>query len=214
MRSTNRPTRFLAFAVLVLAGCASPVTGPTLPDERPAFSQGYGGGNGPTIIELAADHSPFYNQSVSFWAKAGFSSQGEIYFKDDRGRRGERFARLRINSNSLLRYPDGRSFAAGDSVLITMRIADTSAVLFEMEPSGLQFRSKKMAELRIDYTEADFDFNKDGVVDALDLAIQQSLAIWMQEGSAPFEPVASTNLFQVEEIVAPIPGFSRFAIAY
>ena len=210
---TRRFPRFLLAALMVMAACASPPTGPTAPAEAPNFAQGPDNYS-PVIITLADSHSPFFNESVSFLAKAGSSAEGAIYFKDDRGRQGKLYAKLRLSGNSLLSYPDGRPFAKGDAVMITMRIGDGEQILFDMQPSGLRFTSKDPAQLLIGYAEADPDYNHDGVVDALDLAIKETLAIWMQELDQPFSRIASVNFPEADEMVARIAGFSRFAIAY
>jgi hypothetical protein len=170
-----------------------------------------------TIVTLAANHPGYFNPEVSFWARAGQDAEGIIYFADstDNLGRGEAYARLRIRPGSLLAFPDGRLFARGDSVLISMRVVDPDRVLFEMQPSGLRFSSSRPAELKIEYAHADPDYNQDGILDAADAAIQHALAIWQQEARGePFVMTASVNFEAQREIQARAVSFSRFAIAY
>src|SRR5689334_2812226 len=102
------------------------------------------------IIRLPANHPPFVDPSVSFYAVVGENAEGTIYFQDDQGNRGDKFARLRIDKGSLLARPNGTPFESGDSVLITMTVSDQSEFLVEMQPSGLRFSSHKPAELRLE----------------------------------------------------------------
>ncbi len=219
MLRTHRSTPLLLAAIVALGACATgPSAGVRALGDQPAFAQGSGHDGSedsdPVILDLADDHAPFFNQSVSFWAKAGSNAEGAIYFQDDRGRQGNRYARLKLSGRSLLSYPDGRPFAKGDSILITMTVDPSNRMLFEMEPTGLRFSSDRMAELRIDYSEANPDYNHDGVVDAVDAGIKALLAIWVQEASEPFLKLGSVNFPEIDELVARINGFSRFAIAY
>jgi len=131
------------------------------------------------------------------------------------GGQGEEFLRLRVRDESLLSRPDGTPFAAGDSVLITVRVVDVTRILFEADPSGLTFNPSQPAELKIHYSHADHDFNEDGAIDASDDQIKSQLAIWRQETlTGPFIRLGSVNIEGLEEINADILGFSRFAIAY
>jgi hypothetical protein len=205
----------LFFLALVLGGCNSePATGPETPAQVSARRQAAGQ---VVIITLEANHPGFFNPEVSFWAKAGKDTEAIIYFADstERSGRGQGYARLRVRPSSLLAYPDGRLFAPGDSVLITMRVADPDLILFEMQPSGLRFSTARPAELKIEYDHADPDYNHDGVVDAADAAIQHALAIWQQEGPGePFFLTESVNIEASRQILAKVLSFSRLAIAY
>ena len=197
--------RFLAAAVVFAAGsCADDSTGPT---EKPPAEL--------NILRLPANHAPFEQTSVSFWARVNQSREGRIYFLDGEGKRGEEFARLKIDSGSLLARPDGTAFGVGDSILITMTVVDPTQVLIELQPAGLRFRSDKPAELKLDYGEADDDFDDDGDVDDDDERTQQLLAIWRQEqAGSTFIKLGSVKSEDLEEIEAKLVSFSRYAIAY
>ncbi|HEX9167103.1 MAG TPA: hypothetical protein VF862_14415 [Gemmatimonadales bacterium] len=205
MPSSSLAFRLLAAAVILGAGsCADDSLGPT---EKPPAEL--------NILRLPANHAPFEATSVSFWARVNQSREGRIYLLDAEGKRGEEFARLKIDSGSLLARPDGTSFGAGDSVLITMTVVDPPRVLVELQPAGLRFRSDKPAELKLDYGEADDDFDDDGDVDVDDERTEQLLAIWRQEkAGSPFVKLGSVKFEDLEEIEAKLVSFSRYAIAY
>ena len=167
------------------------------------------------VARLASTSPPLFNPEESFFAKKGEDRELRIYFQDVSGGQGEEFLRLRVRDESLLSRPDGTPFAAGDSVLITVRVVDVTRILFEADPSGLTFNPSQPAELKIHYSHADHDFNEDGTIDASDDQIKSQLAIWRQETlTGPFIRLGSVNIEGLEEINADILGFSRFAIAY
>jgi hypothetical protein len=152
------------------------------------------------ILRLPPDHPPFEATVVTFWARANDSREGRIYFLDGEGNRGEEYARLKIDSGSLLAYPDGTLFAPEDSVLITMSVADPTRVLIHLEPTGLTFRPDKPAELKLEYDEADPDYQ---------------LAIWRQaQPGDPYIRIGSVRFEDLREIEARLTSFSRYAIAY
>ena len=196
----------LAVAVLVAATACSDSTAPG-DNTRPPENL--------NVARLASTSPPLFNPEESFFAKKGEDRELRIYFQDVSGGQGEEFLRLRVRDESLLSRPDGTPFAAGDSVLITVRVVDVTRILFEADPSGLTFNPSQPAELKIHYSHADHDFNEDGTIDASDDQIKSQLAIWRQETlSGPFIRLGSVNIEGLEEINADILGFSRFAIAY
>lgn len=188
-----------------LLACGSDSTGPDdsrLPAEL-------------NILRLAPDHPPFEATSVSFWARRGDSREGKLYFLNSEGQRGEEFAVLKIDSQSLLARPDGSLIQVGDSVLITMTVVDQSQLLVELQPSGLRFSSSKPAELKLDYGEADDDYNGDGRVDGKDSEAELQFAIWRQEKPGdPFVRLGSVKVEDLKEVEAKLVSFSRYAIAY
>jgi hypothetical protein len=195
-----------AVIVLLLGvlACSSDSTGPT---EKPPSEL--------NILRLAPNHPPFEATSVGFWARRGDSREGKIYFLNAQGARGEEFARLKIDSESLSSRPDGTPIALGDSIFITMTVVDQSQLLVELQPSGLRFSSSKPAELKLDYGEADDDYNHDGRVDEKDSEAEQQFAIWRQEkAGAPFVKIGSVKVEELKEVEAKLLSFSRYAIAY
>lgn len=204
----HRPFRRIAAVMLAaVAGCGSGVTEPTPGEERPEAAL--------TILRLAASAPPLFNPVVAFWAKRGQDSKGEIFFRKADGSRGEKYVRLDLSDRALLAYPDGRLFADGDSVLITMRVTDPQRILIELEPSGLRFSPDEPAELEIRYGHANGDFDEDGDEDGKDRQIEQILSIWRQaSAAAPFVRLGTLRFEDLKELEARLLGFSRLAIAY
>lgn len=199
----------LSIALGLTFGCGdSDGSGPNPPPEqRPPAAL--------NILKLAANSPPVFNPVESFWAKKGVDSEVKIYFQDAVGGQGEEYLRLRIDDISLQALPNGTPIAVGDSVLITIRVADPTQILFEFEPTGLTFNPQKPAELDIKYQQADDDFNEDGVVDQEDEDIEDTLSIWRQENpGGDFVKIGSLVIESIEEIDAELLGFSRYAIAY
>ena len=196
------PPRLLLLG-LALAGCSDT----TAPQQRQSDNL--------VILRLDPTGPPLYNREVSFYAKVGEGTEGSLYFRGPQGQRTDEFARLRIGSGSLLARPDGTPFGANDSILITMRLADSSWILVELQPSGLTFRSDQPAELRLKYAHADRDFNRDGEVDDRDTEVEHRLSLWRQEKPGdPFIKVGSVRSESEKLIRANLMGFTRFAIAY
>ena len=206
-RSLPRAGLLLAGLGMGLARCGSDAAGPNPDDPRNELDL--------NVIRLPANAPPFYGTSVSFYAKVGQEASGFLYFQDQEGKRGEKFAELKIPSDALLARPDGTPFAAGDSVLITMQVGDPARLLVELQPSGIQFRGSSPAELKLEYGEAGDDLNHDGRVDGEDDEIEQRLAIWRQEQPGdPFVRVGTVKLEDENEVEAKLSSFSRYAIAY
>ena len=167
------------------------------------------------FARLASGTPSLLNAEESFYAKKGEDREVRIFFQSSTGDGEEEFLRLRVRPGSLLARPDGTPFQNGDSVLITVRVADPVNILFDLEPSGLSFSPAEPAEIKIHYNHADHDFNEDHSIDVLDSQIKAQLSIWRQETlSDPFIRVGSVNAEDLEEIDADILGFSRYAIAY
>lgn len=168
------------------------------------------------VIRLPNSAPPLFNDSVAFFAKVGRDDEGLIYFRDNAGERGEKFARLRIRRNSLLARPDGTPFGSNDSILIVMKAVSPRDLLVEMRPAGLKFSSSQPAELKIEYEATDGDLDGDGDGDDDDdQSIEQKLSIWRQETpSDPFVKLGSVKTEGLREFEAKLLGFTRFALAY
>ena len=203
MRRT--PVLTLAFAAGMVA--CSDSSGPDTGGVKPPGEL--------TIIRLPAGSPPIWNPVDSFYAKRGEDRELRIYFEDEVGGPGEEYLRLRVDSPSLLSYPDGTLFQVGDSVLITVRVVDPEQIYFEFEPSGLRFNPSVPAQLKIDYAETEGDLDDDGDVDVDDDAIEQVIDLWRQEQAGQdFVKLGAVKLEDLDEIEADILGFTRYAIAY
>lgn len=197
----------LGIAAAVAAACSNDTSSPTTDDNRPQDAL--------NVVHVAATSTPLFNPVDSFYAKRGEDREVRIYFQDSGGGQGEEYLRLRVNANSLSSLPDGTPIAAGDSVLIHVSVVDPTQMLFEFQPSGLQFDPANPAELKIHYDHADGDINDDGKADSTDDLLEHTLAIWRQENPGdPFVRLSSLLTLELDEADANITGFTRYALAY
>lgn len=207
-----RTHRLLALTALVaaMAACAD-------------SNSGDGGGN--TVppgqlrfIRLPATAPTLCADTVRFWAKRGVGIEGALVFPepgDDCNGSTEDFVRLKLDSQSLLKYPDGTPFQAGDSVLITLAWVGNDSILVHLEPTGLLFDPAHPAELKIEYVHVNGDFDDDGDVDADDDAIEHQIDIWRQPTLVDnYTKVGTAKFEDTDEIEARLNGFSRYALAY
>jgi hypothetical protein len=201
--------RFLLLAVC--AGAAASCSDSSSPSD--------GGGSKPpselNVVHVSPTSTPLVSTTVSFYAVRGQNSEGSISFQGTGGGEGEEFVRLRIDANTLLALPDSTPILPGDSVLITLTVVDPTEMLFDLQPTGLQFSPADPAELKIHYDHADGDINDDGVSNALDDTLERTLAIWRQEKPGdPFVRLTSVLTIETDEATADLTGFSRYALAY
>ena len=125
------------------------------------------------------------------------------------------FMRFKVSASSLDRRPDGSVIQMGDSVLITIRVADPSRLILDFQPSGLRFSAAQPADLKLVFRESNHDFDGDGDEDADDDRAKASLRIWKQEAPGlPWMRLTSTTEFSLEELEADLLGFTGYAIAY
>lgn len=155
--------------------------------------------------------------SVSFWAVAGRGREASLYFRPRAGSTDSvRFLRFKIESDTRLRRPDGTLVADGDSIRITIRMLDFSRLITRFEPSGMKFE-RDPAELRLDFSSADGDYDDDGDDDAADDEKVSSFAIWKQERvGLPWTKL--TSLVEISgnmrEVKAEIGSFTNHAVAF
>jgi len=203
-----RRARFLTLTLAAALAACSDSGGPSLGGVKPPADL--------SIIKLAPGSPAIWNPVDSFYAKKGTDRELRIYFTNTNGTGpGEEYLRLRVDAPSLLTRPDGTPFQVGDSVLITVRVPDPTLVQFQFEPSGLKFDPSMPAQLKIEYAEANKDYNEDGSVNGTDSAIKQQLAIWRQEQLGQnYSTISTVNVQELDECNADLLGFTRYAIAY
>jgi hypothetical protein len=166
-------------------------------------------------LEIRPDAPPLERTDTTFYAVKGQEREVIIYFTEGAGGRGTIFFLLRVFAGSLASRPDGTPIAEGDSVLITVRAADPSRVLFDVEPSGLTFDPATPPLMLLHYNEVDPDLDGDGDGDAADLDIEQRLTIWRQETPGGlFTRLESTVNLELDGVGTSLAGFSRYAISY
>lgn len=205
---TIRQYRWLVASVCALGalGCGDG-TAPA-PLSRPADQLHF--------LRPAATAQPLPDTAISFWAKRGEDRELRLYYAPRPGSGdSEEFLRLSVPAAALLQRPDGSLVAAGDSVLISVRVVDPSRLIVEFEPSGLKFSPASPARLRLELAETDSDLDGDGVVDARDDALKTQLSVWRQEGPGqPWFKVTSSVFTDLNEVEADVFGFTGYALAY
>lgn len=207
----HAPNRTLLAALLAgaLAACSGDSFMPTTPAGPTEVSE-----SALSVIKVAPTELP-ETTAASFYAVKGEKREQRLYTQRADGSRGDEYLRLTVDDNSLLAFPDGRPFLPGDSVLITILVADQSRMLFQLEPAGLRFNPANPAELRIDYGTANGDLDGDGDHDAADDSLETHLGIWRQATpGTPFERLPSLVSTSSRDVRAALPGFSRYAVSY
>ena len=129
--------------------------------------------------------------SVSFWAVRGQDREVAMYYRPLAG--------------------------GGDSVRITIRILDLSKLITEFSPSGLVFSDLRPAELRLDFRNADNDYNRDGAVNQSDTNLIPTFAIWKQEavGQPWFKLTSAVEVSgNLSEVKADVTSFTNHAVAW
>ncbi len=159
---------------------------------------------------------PLYTDTASLLVTAGQSGDVRIYYTNTTiGGPGEEFLRFEVAGDGLFRKPDGSAFQPGDTIRISIRVADPKKFQFEFQPAGLQFNPNDPARFRVEYLHADHDYNGDGVVDAADSTIQGQLDIWKNDPpSTLWFKQGGVNFESLEEIEANILSFSQYAVAW
>lgn len=201
----------IALGVVLLgavAGCQSDGSISPDSDTRPAEALHF--------LRPAVDAPPLANPFLSFWAKRGVDREAFMYYQSRPGRSDSSvFMKFKVSASSLDRRPDGTAILMGDSVLITIRVADPARLILDFQPSGLRFSAANPADLKLDFSESSHDFDGDGDEDADDSRAKMALRIWKQEAPGlPWVRLASVTEFNLEELEADILGFTGYAIAY
>jgi hypothetical protein len=142
---------------------------------------------------------------TSFWAVAGEDRRLILRHPEEGAGEGEEFFELRVRPDALLRRPDGTPFAPGDSIRIDVALDPERRFLFRFEPSGLQFRTDRPAELRIRYLRVEGELDED---------FENRMRLWRQQAPGDrWFPVGTVRFKDLREIRGEIEHFTGFAIA-
>lgn len=168
------------------------------------------------FLELPSGAPPLVVQTASFWARTDDNREVRMYFRPRPGQSdSSEFLRFQVDEGSLARRPNGTLFAAIDSILITVSVVDMQRLIVDFQPSGLRFSPSRPARLKIEYENADHDFDDDGDVDPDDENLEQTFSIWRQETvGAPWFELGTVRRDEIDEIEADILGFTNHALAY
>jgi hypothetical protein len=211
--------RVAALALCAFAlGCGRDAVSPTsalAPSNAAHFSKGSDDSD-PNFLSPAPDAPSIANPVIVFTATKGRDTVVRmIYNKGRTGRDSALFAQFRVPSQGLAYRPDGTAIAQGESVQITMTLVDATRGIIEFQPSGLRFSSKNPAVLKVSYEHANPDLNGDGVVNATDTQLRSQLHIICRESpTSQWFSIPSTNSLELNEVEAPILGFSGYAIDF
>ena len=169
-----------------------------------------------TFLQLPPGAPPLVVQTASFWARTDANREVRMYFRPRAGQAdSSEFLRFRVDEGSLSRRPNGSAFAGVDSILITVTVVDLQRLIVDFQPSGLRFSQSRPARLKIEYENADHDFDDDGDVDSNDEALEQRFSIWRQEtAGAPWFELGTVRRADLDEIEGDIFGFTNHALAY
>jgi hypothetical protein len=159
---------------------------------------------------------PLVADSASFYAKVGADRQVQLFYQGATpSDTGEAFLQFEVKADGLLKRPDGTAFQAGDSILITVSVADPQRFDFTFAPAGLQFNPADPARLHIEYNHSDHDFNEDGLIDAKDSTAENLLSLWRREPpDSLWTQIGSVKNEELDEIEAAILSFTQFAVAW
>ncbi len=213
---------------LVLGACADGRQ-PVAPDAPVAELEGFvakppappppppSSGNPQAFVLRQASSAPTLERySASFWAVKGKDRTLEVRYTESNSSVSNRpFLRLIVYEASLDRDTNGKRLRTGDSLLISVQI-DPATFRVDFEPSGLAFNTSKMPSLRLSYSYADLDVDRDGDVDPTDALILESATNFYHytTTSSPWtlQPTIRNNFERYLEM--SLPGFSGYAVSW
>lgn len=199
-----------ALLLVVLAACRD-VAAPPLQPELTAVSLPSPAGI--PMLRQAADAPPLETYQVSFWAKDGEAASVTVNYQSADESVGQPFLRFDIPKNGLASGADGARFRRGDSILVTLTIHPVNFAV-DFQPSGLWFSPGRSARLTIWYQNADPDLNGDGVVDAVDQALAQHIAMWGHAAHTPWVRLPSDHNATPPSVSTVLRHFSEYAVSW
>lgn len=160
---------------------------------------------------------PLLAKQASFWPKVGVDRAVRLFYQGATAvDTGQLLLEFEVPPDGLYKRPDGTAFQPGDSILITVTVVDTTRFLFDFQPAGLQFNPANPARLKVEFANANHDFNSDGVIDARDFAIEaDSLGVWRRDPPDTLWYRQYAIKFGLpEEFDTDVLGFSQYAVAW
>jgi len=217
VRRTSRfrrlPALLLGAWILTAAACggddpAGPAGPSDPPDSVPSAEL--------TFLRQAAAAPQLVTYDTTVVAIAGEQLDLEIRYLPLPGQdSGEKFLEFKLDDESLASYPPshptrpGQPFAAGDTVWLRV-VVDPQLLIATMEPSGLTFNPLRPAELEIRYSNADDDYDDDGVSDP---ELEVEIDLWRQESPGDdWERSGDVKDLATDRIRAFLGGFSRYGL--
>jgi hypothetical protein len=199
--------------VVGIIGCAAEPPGPTEATATVPVASSTGDdvpSSEPRFLQADAGAPSIANPVVSFWANKSDDRRVRMYYHAAPGvADSSTFLEFRVDKGSLAAYPDGRRFAAGDSVRITITLVDAERLIVDCQPSGLRFSADRPASLKMSFAHTDVGD------DHTDPSVERSLRIWRRELSeGPWTMQRSAVEIGTHEVRSDVLGFSGYVIAY
>ncbi len=215
MRTAIRTTTCLALGgllamPLLLSACGDGA--PTSPGPVPVPEAQL------TFLRQAPSAPPLLTTDTTVIATKGQDLEVRLFYAPPPGSgsaTGEEFLRLKIEEQTLLRYPashprQGTLFQDGDTVSIRIQVAPED-IIATLEPNGLLFNPNEPARLKLRYAEADDDIDNDGDPDP---ELEVEIDMWRQENPGdPWFRIGTVKSEALDEVEAELFGFSRYALA-
>jgi hypothetical protein len=188
--------RLVAATLLALWACSSS----TSPDAGVPTSSLH-------FLSPNSSAPPLVTDTVRFYAVAGESRSASLYYRPAADETDSiRFLAFEVPAGALVQRPDGTPIATGDSLLITIAIADPTRLIVGFEPSGLVFGNGRPVELTLSFANAD---------SALTTGGESALAMWRQEMPGDrWHKVPSNVDKDALTVTGRIGGFSVYTTAY
>jgi Prokaryotic membrane lipoprotein lipid attachment site len=177
-------------AALAVAGCS------TADDPNPGVPES-------ALHFLTPDPGApgFAVDTLRLYAVVGQDRSAVLYYRDS-----VPFATFDIPAGALTRDATGAPLAAGDSLLITVAIADSSRLIVGFQPAGLAFSNGHPAQLTLSYAHAHNNLSPSN---------ESSLSLWRQENPGePWHRVSSNTRKDVKTVSGRVDGFTVYATAY
>lgn len=171
-----------------------------------------------TFLRQAPTAPPLLTTDTTVIATRGQDLEVRLFYAPPAGSgsaTGEEFLRLKIDEETLLRYPashprQGALFQDGDTVSIRIQVAPQD-IIATLEPNGLLFNTNEPAKLKLRYAEADEDIDDDGDDDP---ELEVEIDMWRQETPGdPWFRIGNVKSEDLDEVEADLFGFSRYALA-
>jgi hypothetical protein len=206
--SVTRKTLTIAAALATLTACDMSHS-PTSPAATPPSTIHKNGILGSLLhFLLPASGAPgLATDTVRFYAVVGQDRSASIWYHKASGQTDStRWVNFDVPSGALVTDQNGDTLASGDSLQITMYLADSSNMVVGFQPSGLVFNGSHQPTLVQSYHWAS----------SASLPLMQILlGMYNQEtpGGLWF-PISSSVQLMAQTVTGSVPGFSVYASAY
>ena len=200
----------LAIGVLFSLAACDQASAPTQPAATPTSVVRKDG-----ILEsllhflFPASNAPgLVSDAVRFYAVVGQDRHDSLQYHAAAGQSDSiRFAYFDVPSGALVTDQHGDTLAAGDSLQITMYLADSSRMMVGFQPTGLVFNASHQPQLVLSYHWAD----------PLSLPLMQLLLgmYWTDDpGGLWFLAGGSSVQIPAQTVTGKVKGFSVYASSY